>query len=203
VASCSSPDLEPGPLELLDETAIVGPPEPPTFTPIAHEFASSNGGIYAELDAVSAIFDAEAGADLFGDVAGAIGSVASSHQAVIDSEALANLEAAEDGFRVARDKTAALRGNVPPDVQQPQFFSPLNFFVHDAAGVGVAGALIRLDADFGNGSTRSTDGNGLANFGAATQGSVSFTVTRDGYQTASGVVALGNTAPHDVLLQAA
>lgn len=203
MSSCSSPELEPGPLADLDPAEFVGPPEPPVFEPLAKEFASHNAGWLTTLDSSIAVLEAESLVDVGSDVLSGIGAIASVHQSAVDPEALANLQAAQDGFRIARDKTAALQAGVPSDVQQPTFFTQLNFHVHDASGAAVAGALVQLDADFGNGSSRATDAHGNANFGVATSGSVSYTITRAGFITASGVVTLGTTVAHDVTLEAA
>lgn len=201
--ACSSEELEPGPITLLDEDTVIGPPEPPTFTPLAKEFADHLPGFYATLDASFAALEAEAAIDIGLGIVDGFGALASSFSASVNPEALANLKAAEDGYRVARAQTAALQGNLPSDVQQPELFTPLNFVVQDAAGARVAGALVTIDADFGNGSTRSTDGNGFANFGTAATGSVAYTVARAGYATAAGVVALGSIAARFVTLEAA
>lgn len=203
MGSCSSPELEPGPLPILEETAIVGPPEPPVFTPLAQEFASHNGAWLGTLDASIAILDAESAIDLGGDLLGSIGALANVKSAAVDPEALANLQAAEDGYRVARTQTASLQANLSPDVQQPTRIGPLNFFVVDAAGVPIAGVLVTIDADFGNGSTRSTDGGGFCNFGVALDVTVAWAATRAGYASASGTARVFIVWNQRVTLQAA
>lgn len=203
MSACSSPELEAGPLRELDAADFVGPPEPPVFTPLAEEFASHNAGWLSTLDTSIAILDAESAIDIGGDILSGLGALASVKSAAVDPEALANLQAAEDGYRVARAQTAALKANVPSDVQQPTAFLSFNFVVQDAAGARLPGALVTIDTDFGNGTTRSTDGRGIANFGVALTGVLGYTVAKAGYQTASGVLTLGSTLAQLVALEPA
>lgn len=184
--ACSSAELEPGPITLLDEDAAIGPPEPPTFTPLAKEFSNSLPGFYSALDASFAALEAEAAVDVAGGILDGLSAVPAHLSSSVNQEALANLVTAEDGYRVARDRTAALKANVPSDVQQPKTIVPLNFLIVDEAGAPVAGVLVTLDADFGNGTTRSTDGGGFANFGIAADVLVAWTATHAGYVPASG-----------------
>lgn len=202
MSACSSPELEPGPVTLLDENAIDFTPSPPTFAPIAKEFASQLPGFYSTLDASIAALELEAAVNVGEGIVDGLGAVAHAFSTGVNQEALANLQTAEDGYRVARDKTAAYKSWLPADVQQPTAFIGLNFVVQDAAGARVAGALVTIDADFGNGTTRSTDGNGFANFGVAMTGTAAYTVTHSGYATASGVVTFGQLGAHFVTLQA-
>lgn len=204
MGACSSPELEAGPLVELDVADFVGPPEPPVFTPLAEEFASHNGAWLGTLDASIAILDAESAIDLGGDILGSIGALASLKSAAVDPEALANLQAAQDGYRVARNAAASLQAGVPADVQQPTGFAVLNVRVRDTSGAPIAGALVTIDADFGNGSVRSTDGGGLANFGVAFDATVAYTVTASGFAVGSGVATrVENFRLVDVTLQAA
>lgn len=203
MGSCNSPELEPGPLEELKASDFVSAPEPPFAAPLAREFADRTSGFLAVLDGAFVALEAEQALDLFGDVADIGAGFTAVTAAAVNPEALANLQAAEDGFRVARDKTASLQSGLPSDVQQPTTFIPFNFVVQDAAGARVAGALVTMDADFGNGSTRSTDGRGIANFGVPPTATVAYTVTHAGYTTASGIVAFGLAGALFVTLQAA
>lgn len=203
MGSCSSPALEAGPLRELDVADFVAPPEPPVFTPLAEEFANHNAGWLSTLDSSIAILDAETAIDIGGDVLSGLGALASVKSAAIDPEALANLQAAQDGYRVARNAAASLQAGVPADVQQPTGFAVLNVRVRDAGGAPIAGALVTLDADFGNGSVRSTDGGGLANFGVAFDATVAYVVTAAGFAPASGVAThVKNFVLVDVTLQA-
>jgi hypothetical protein len=66
MAACSDPTYEPGPVALLDESALEGPLEPPTLTPIAQAFADKTGPFLATLDAAYAALAVEQGLDLAG-----------------------------------------------------------------------------------------------------------------------------------------
>lgn len=188
MSACSAPDLEPGPLTLLDEDTAIGPPEAPVFTPLAHEFSNSLPGVLSSLDGVFAAFDAEQAIDLGEGVLGALGASASTFASAVNPDALANLQAAEDGFRVARDKTASLQSWLPPDVQQPAHVTLVSFIVSDAAGARVPGALVTIDADFGQGTTRATDGTGGALLEFTPGATAAWTVTAPGFTEAHGVV---------------
>lgn len=204
MSACSSPDLEPGPLEALDPAAFVGPPEPPVFTPLAREFASHNAGWLSTLDSSIALLDAETAIDVGGDILGGIGAIASAHEAVVNPEALANLQAAEAGFSAARDKTASLQSWLPPDVQHPPHVSPIVFRVSDAAGSPIVGALITIDQNTGKGTTFATDGAGTALIEVVLQSTVSYGVTAPGFVAASGVTTgLAGFSVVRITLQAA
>lgn len=69
----------------------------------------------------------------------------------------------------------------------PQYFN-LSFVVHDArSGAPVVGALIQIDYDSGNGTTRNTDSGGFANFGVVER-TYAYFISRAGYQTVAGAV---------------
>lgn len=187
MSACSSPDLEPGPLEDLDPAAFVGPLEPPVFTPLAQEFASHNAAWLSTLDSSIALLDAETAIDVGGDILSGISAVASSHEAAVNPEALANLQAAEAGFSAARDKTASLESWLPPDVQHPTHVSPIVFRITDPAGQPIVGAVITLDQDTGRGTTFATDSTGAALVEIVLQSTVSYSVTAPGFVAASGV----------------
>lgn len=203
MSACSDQTLEPGPIALLNEDVVDTTPTPPVFTPLAKEFSNSLPGFYHALDESIGLLAAESTLDIAGGLLDGVSGLAGGLSASVNQEALTNLQAAEEGFRVARDKAAALGANVPADVQQPKDFKPFNFVVANAAGARVAGALVTIDADFGNGTTRVTDGNGLVNFGVATSGILAYTVDAVGYQRASGTVDLAvEPFAHFLTLQA-
>lgn len=75
----------------------------------------------------------------------------------------------------------------------PSSFYNLNFIVRDLnTGQGICGVLVQIDHDFGNGTTRTTDCNGFANFGV-TAASVSYAISKSGYFSDGGVVSVGAT----------
>lgn len=187
MSACSSPDLDPGPLATLDPAAFVGPPEPPVFAPLATSYASQLSGFLPTLDDSIAILDAETAIDIGGDVLSSIGSIASSKAAVVDPEALANLQSAEDGFRVARDQTASLEAGLPPDVQQPAHVSAVVFRISDASGAPIVGAVVTIDQNTGKGTTFATDGTGAALVEIVESSTISYTVTAQDFISATGV----------------
>ncbi|MBI2062255.1 MAG: carboxypeptidase regulatory-like domain-containing protein [Candidatus Yanofskybacteria bacterium] len=67
----------------------------------------------------------------------------------------------------------------------------LNFNVSGTCGP-VAGATITIDRDFGNGTTRITDGSGFQNFGVYNNTVIGWTVSASGYTTQGGSVTSGN-----------
>lgn len=189
MGSCSDKTLEPGPLTALNPDDFLEPPLPPFAEPRAREFAARTGPFLTVLDAAYGALEAESLIDLGGGFADLFREIDGVQRSAVDPEALANLQAAEDGFRVARDKTASLQSWLPPDVQAPPGFYVLYFRVVDAAGAPVAGALVEIDADFGNGHTRSTDGVGFCSFDVAVDVTVAWTVSLGGAVRASGVAA--------------
>ena len=69
----------------------------------------------------------------------------------------------------------------------------LNFFVKDQNTTPVSGALVTINQDFGNGTTRNTDGNGFANFGVGTNVSIGYTVSATNCTGASGTQNVGSS----------
>ncbi len=52
----------------------------------------------------------------------------------------------------------------------------LNFYVRDLGGSGVSGLTVTIDQDFGNGTTRNTDGSGFANFGVNQGATIGYSI---------------------------
>lgn len=71
----------------------------------------------------------------------------------------------------------------------------LNFVVGNScsSNSGLSGATVSIDQDFGNGTTRSTDGSGFANFGAYKNRTVNYTISKSGFDPASGSLNTGNS----------
>lgn len=203
MTACSSAELEPGPIEPLPEDAIVGPPDPPVFTPLAKEFQNDVAGFHGAFDDAIALLAAESTIDVAGGILDGLDAGARAFSSTVNAEALAHLQTAEDGFRVARDKTASLVANVPADVQQPANILSTFLVFSDAAGARVPGALVTIDADFGNGTTRTTDGNGRVNFGLPQTGTISWTLDAPGRPRASGVLALNSQLAYFITIGAA
>lgn len=188
--ACSSAELEPGPIALLDENIVDTTPEPPVFTPLAKEFSDSLPGFYHALDESVGLLAAESTIDVAGGILDGLGALPATFSSGVNAEALANLQAAEDGFRVARDKAASLGANVPADVQQPAHVKAFNIVVADSTGQRVAGALVTIDADFGSGTTAVTDGRGIATFSVSYSGIIAYTIDAPGHPRASGTIDL-------------
>lgn len=65
----------------------------------------------------------------------------------------------------------------------------LNFIVSDTFSGGPAvNATVNINQDFGNGTVRTTDGNGFANFGVLVYSDIVYTVSKGGCSSASGSV---------------
>ena len=73
----------------------------------------------------------------------------------------------------------------------PPGFVNLNFTVRDAcSSSGISGATVQVDRDFGNGTTRTTDGGGFASFGVARNTSnIGWSVSAGGYNNGSGTAS--------------
>ncbi len=71
----------------------------------------------------------------------------------------------------------------------------LNFVVKDNCGSGwpISGATVAIDRDFGNGTTRTTDGSGFANFGVNANTNIGWSVSKSGYDSKSGSVNSGGS----------
>ncbi len=72
-----------------------------------------------------------------------------------------------------------------------QFYN-LNFIVYDTSTNGaIPGASVQIDQDFGNGTFRSTDGGGFANFGVYAV-VIGYSVSSGGYTMANGSVSVSD-----------
>ncbi len=72
-------------------------------------------------------------------------------------------------------------------------FVNLNYIVSNVcSGAFIPGATVSISSDFGNGTSRTTDGSGYANFGALANKSVNWSVSAAGYGGASGSANTGN-----------
>ncbi len=67
----------------------------------------------------------------------------------------------------------------------------LNFVVGNSCGGAVSGASIGINQDFGNGTSRTTDSSGFANFGVYTNTNVGWSVSASGFGGTSGTVNSG------------
>lgn len=190
MSRCSDPTYEPGPVTELDLGGFDGTLEPPVFTPMAQSFATQSGGWLSTLDASIAVLEAESLLDIGGDVLDTIGGIGSGASASVNQEALAHLTAAESGFAAVRDRVGELKTWLPPDVLKTQYIKLLDVIVSDGAGARVAGALVQIDADYGGGTTRVTDGTGIALFEVAPGVTVGWTVTAPGFAPRSGIATL-------------
>jgi hypothetical protein len=73
-------------------------------------------------------------------------------------------------------------------------FVNLNYGVSNVcSGASIPGATVSINKDFGNGTSRSTDGSGYANFGVYANKTVDWTVTATGYSSVSGSVNSGGS----------
>ena len=74
----------------------------------------------------------------------------------------------------------------------PETFVNLNFIVKDVCTNNpVSNALVTINQNFGNGSTRTTDGGGFSNFGVLTNKTIGWSVSANGFSTANGNVSSG------------
>jgi len=72
-------------------------------------------------------------------------------------------------------------------------FVNLNFYVKNQIGQPISGALITINQDFGNGTTRTTDSNGFANFGVYTNRSIGYSISATSCNNMSGVANVGTS----------
>ncbi len=73
----------------------------------------------------------------------------------------------------------------------PPGFYNLNFWVKDQNNSARQGALVTIGQNFGNGTTRNTDGSGFANFGISQNNTVNYTVSASNCGTVNGSVFVG------------
>lgn len=72
-------------------------------------------------------------------------------------------------------------------------FVNLDFNVKDVCTSNpVSGATANIDQDFGNGTSRTTDGSGFANFGVYKNKTIGWTVSKTGYTDSGGSVVSSN-----------
>jgi hypothetical protein len=83
---------------------------------------------------------------------------------------------------------------VPPAPAPQPLFVNFNVDVGDLAGHPLAGAVVTIDHDFGNGTTRTTDAAGAANFGVFAGASIGWHVSAPGHLSASGTQLMGQVA---------
>lgn len=73
-------------------------------------------------------------------------------------------------------------------------FVNLNYGVSNVcSGASIPGATVSINRDFGNGTSRTTDGSGYANFGVLDNKDISWTVSATGYGSVSGSVNSGSS----------
>jgi len=72
-------------------------------------------------------------------------------------------------------------------------FVNLNFYIKNQIGQPVSGALITINQNFGNGTTRTTDGNGFANFGVYKNTSIGYSISASSCNNMSGVANVGTS----------
>lgn len=73
-------------------------------------------------------------------------------------------------------------------------FLNLNFLVSDACNSSpVSGASVNISQDFGNGTNRTTDGSGFANFGVFSNTSIGWSVAASGFNSDSGTANVGTS----------
>lgn len=73
-------------------------------------------------------------------------------------------------------------------------FVNLNYGVSNVcSGASISGATVSISRDFGNGTSRTTDGSGYANFGVLDNKDISWNVSATGYGSVSGSVNSGGS----------
>ena len=73
-------------------------------------------------------------------------------------------------------------------------FVNLNFIAKDVCtGNPVSNALVTIDQNFGNGSTRTTDGGGFSNFGVLTNKTIGWSVSANGFNFTSNSISTGTS----------
>jgi hypothetical protein len=78
-------------------------------------------------------------------------------------------------------------------ISQPVGWYNLNFNVRDQNNSPRRDALVTIGQNFGNGTTRYTDGAGFANFGIPQNNNVNYTVSDSGCTTVTGSRLVGNS----------
>lgn len=82
-----------------------------------------------------------------------------------------------------------------PEITVSATMVNLNFVVKDQYDKAINLATVTIGNDFGNGTVRTTDANGFANFGVSANKDVAYTVTAGG---CAGVSAIQNSGPSGV-----
>ncbi|TSC70041.1 MAG: cytochrome C family protein [Parcubacteria group bacterium Gr01-1014_46] len=72
-------------------------------------------------------------------------------------------------------------------------YAALDFIVKNQNGTNISGATVNIDQNFGNGTTRTTDSNGFANFGVNKNVTVGWGVTASNCTAVGGSQAVGNS----------
>lgn len=90
--------------------------------------------------------------------------------------------------RIFGDKAIAVYPDEPPPPPPPPppNLVNLNFYVKDQNGQPISGASVNINQDFGNGTSRTTDGNGFANFGVKSNTDVGYSVSASSCNGVSG-----------------
>lgn len=186
MAACSDPTYEPGPVSLLDETALEGPLEPPTLTPIAQAYADQTGPWLTVLDTSYAALEAESVLDL-GSTLGAIGSN------YLQTAGFTGAATPAPAPKVTRTSTA--------DVLTPSV--TLTIRVHDATtGAALPSADVTFIGTLQRTADTLTDSQGQAS-AAVTVGPATVFVAAPGYVTQLISVTLTGDTTVDVALVAA
>ena len=96
------------------------------------------------------------------------------------------LTSVEDGVEVQ------IIGTPTPTPAPEPTQANLNFNVRDVCtNSALPGALVTINRDFGNGTLRTTDGNGFANFGVDKNTNIDWSVSANGYSTSTGGINSG------------
>ncbi|MBI2065551.1 MAG: hypothetical protein HYT68_00560 [Candidatus Zambryskibacteria bacterium] len=75
--------------------------------------------------------------------------------------------------------------------QAPVNYVDLNFYVTDSCTSNpVSGASANIDQNFGNGTNRTTDGSGFANFGVESNSNIGWSVSASGFSGESGNIGM-------------
>ncbi|MFA5888967.1 MAG: hypothetical protein WCW47_03720 [Candidatus Paceibacterota bacterium] len=71
-------------------------------------------------------------------------------------------------------------------------FVNLNFIIKNQLDTAVSGASVNIGQDFGNGTTRTTDGGGFANFGVYKNTAIDYSISASGCSSVNGTVNSGS-----------
>ena len=76
----------------------------------------------------------------------------------------------------------------------------LNFVVRNQSAVAISGASVNINQNFGNGTNRTTDGSGFANFGVNANTNIGYSVLATGCTTVNGSVNSGSGTTVEVTM---